>query len=303
MQRFLLLHSFLFTLGYCFFDVKEVFTLWNEVLKGDDQYYEPSDTVSNIKIASFNIQIFGQSKMSKPDVVDVLVEILDRYDMTMVMEIRDSAGTAFPQLVNDLKKYSGKNYAYVVSPRTGRSSSKEQYGYIYRTDRMFVSDEWQYPDLADQFERPPYVVTFELIQPSSRSGTQLTIIPCHAKPDNAIDEMNALVDVYDAVEERSENPNAIIMGDLNADCSYVCKSCWDQVELWTDSRFTWFVDNNADTTSGKSDCAYDRVIAAGNWLPKAACCAVPFDYQKAYGLDDQLTKDVSDHYPVEWILS
>lgn len=264
---------------------------------------QPTDQVNSIKIASFNIQIFGVSKMSKPDVVDVLVKILARYDMTMVMEIRDSSQESFPELVNQLKKYSGKNYEYVVSPRTGRSSSKEQYGFIYRTDRMFVSNEWQYPDLANNFERPPYVVTFELIQPTTHAGGLLTIIPCHAKPDDAIAEMNALVDVYDAVEEMFENPNAIIMGDLNADCSYVCSTCWKDVDLWNDSRFTWFVNNDADTTSGNSDCAYDRIIAAGTWLPRATCCAVPFNYQTAYGLDDQLTKDVSDHYPVEWILS
>jgi endonuclease/exonuclease/phosphatase family metal-dependent hydrolase len=260
-------------------------------------------TSSKIELGSFNIQIFGISKMGKPDVVDILLKILSRYDMCLVMEIRDSSETAFPDLVSQLKEYSGKNYAYIVGPRVGRSSSKEQYGFIYRTDRMFVHESWQYPDLADQFERPPFLVTFELIQPTSHSGNFLTIIPTHTKPDNAVDEMNALVDVYDAWEEKSENANAIIMGDFNADCSYVCKSCWSNVDMYNDDRFTWYVDTDVDTTSGNSDCAYDRVVAAGDWLPRATCCATPFDYQVAYGLSDQLTKDVSDHYPIEWTLS
>ena len=73
--------------------------------------------------------------------------------------------------------------------------------------------------------------------------------------------------------------------------------------MYNDDRFTWYVDTDVDTTSGNSDCAYDRVVAAGDWLPRATCCATPFDYQVAYGLSDQLTKDVSDHYPIEWTLS
>ena len=50
----------------------------------------------------------------------------------MVQEIRDSEETAFPELVSRVNEVSSDEYLFVQSERTGRSSSKEQYGYIYK---------------------------------------------------------------------------------------------------------------------------------------------------------------------------
>eukprot|EP00954_Amorphochlora_amoebiformis_P029368 1393065-Amorphochlora_amoeboformis.AAC.3 len=47
----------------------------------------------NVSIAAFNIQVFGESKFSKPDVVTELLRICKRYDMVVVQEIRDSSET------------------------------------------------------------------------------------------------------------------------------------------------------------------------------------------------------------------
>ena len=49
------------------------------------------------------------------------------------------------------------------------------------------------------------------------------------------------------------------MGDFNADCAYVTEDQFNDIELWTDSRFKMLISNDADTTvSTNTDCAYDR---------------------------------------------
>ena len=48
----------------------------------------------SINIASFNIQIFGQSKASNQEVLDILVQIIRNFDVVAIQEIRDAAGTA-----------------------------------------------------------------------------------------------------------------------------------------------------------------------------------------------------------------
>ena len=189
--------------------------------------------------------------------------------MIAIQEIRDSSQTAFPDLVNQLKQYSGKNYIGITGPRVGRSSSKEQYAFIYRAEYMGVIDSWSYPDLTDDFERPPFVVQFELYQPNKRAGEYLSFVNIHTKPSDAVNEIDSLVNVYDAWAEMKNNENIIILGDFNADCSYVCKSCWDRIELWTDPRFKWLVDGNADTTVGNSDCAYVQRLGMANFFEKA----------------------------------
>ena len=53
-----------------------------------------------VVIGSFNIQRFGHSKMSDPQVVDVLTKIVCRYDILLVLEIVDTSGVALKDLLH-----------------------------------------------------------------------------------------------------------------------------------------------------------------------------------------------------------
>ena len=57
------------------------------------------------RIATFNIKVFGETKMGKPEVVSVLVDTVLQYDMVSVQEIKDMDQTVpydFLQQINDL---------------------------------------------------------------------------------------------------------------------------------------------------------------------------------------------------------
>jgi hypothetical protein len=41
-----------------------------------------------IKVASFNIQVFGTSKLGKPEVMDVLAKVVRRFDVVAIQEVR-----------------------------------------------------------------------------------------------------------------------------------------------------------------------------------------------------------------------
>ena len=96
-------------------------------LGGNQSYNE------TLLIRAFNIQVFGVTKASKPEVMDVLADIICTYDEIAIQEIRDASQTALPALV-DLANSDGSQYDYVVSERLGRTTSKEQYAYIFNTD-------------------------------------------------------------------------------------------------------------------------------------------------------------------------
>src|SRR5262245_28841300 len=78
-----------------------------------------------IRVASFNIQVFGESKLAKPRVRALLVEIVRQFDIVAIQEIR-SQTDIMPRFVDELNA-TGRHYDYVVGPRLGRSNSKEQY--------------------------------------------------------------------------------------------------------------------------------------------------------------------------------
>ena len=48
------------------------------------------------------------------------------------------------------------------------------------------------------------------------------------------------------------------MGDFNADCTYMSQAEEDANPLKTDTRFTWIIDRDVDTTTSATDCSYDR---------------------------------------------
>jgi len=93
-----------------------------------------------------------------------------------------------------------------------------------------------------------------VVEPSS----QLVLIGLHAKPDDAVEEMQALVNVHAAVEEHWNTDNILIVGNLNAECRYASQSELDSLTLRTNSRFSWLIGDEVDTTTKSTDCAYDR---------------------------------------------
>merc|ERR1719422_99829 len=95
-----------------------------------------------------------------------------------------------------------------------------------------------------------------------------------------------------------------MMGDFNAGCSYVTRSEWEDVRLRHDARFTWLIGDDADTTTGASECPYDRFVLAGNQMKRAAVpgSAGIYDFAIPQGLNEDQTLDVSDHYPIEFLI-
>ncbi|XP_076844138.1 deoxyribonuclease gamma-like isoform X2 [Brachyhypopomus gauderio] len=258
----------------------------------------------SLKICSFNIQSFGENKISKPLVLDIILESITRCDLMLVMEIKDAKETAFPQLMTHLNRYKGRRteYGYVISKRLGRKSYKEQYAFIYRQKLLSVKSIYQYPDIqagdVDAFAREPFVVWFR--SPTTEIK-DFVIIPIHTSPDAAVKEIDELYDVYQDVAQQWQSKNFIIMGDFNAACGYVPKKDWRNIRLRTSASFLWITGDDLDTSVKESTkCAYDRVVLHGE---KLICAIRPesvevYNFKQAFGLTEQQALSVSDHFPL-----
>jgi len=75
-----------------------------------------------ITIATFNIQILGKSKTGKPDIMKKLAEIIRKYDIVAVQEIKDvknKAAFTFLEYINDGQT---TKYKMALSERTGQQA-------------------------------------------------------------------------------------------------------------------------------------------------------------------------------------
>ena len=86
------------------------------------------------------------------------------------------------------------------------------------------------------------------------------LLGIHIRPDSTRSELDFLDDVYYQASTFFNTDSAIIMGDLNADCSYLSDSAYENLDLVKDNKFHWMIGGNEDTTTKDSTCAYDRWI-------------------------------------------
>ncbi|XP_059897306.1 deoxyribonuclease-1-like isoform X2 [Gadus macrocephalus] len=259
---------------------------------------------SDFRICAFNVQVFGESKSKNVEVMKTLVKIIARCDVCVLQEVRDSKNKAVPKLMAELNSYyRDSRYDSVSSESLGRSAYQEQYVFVYRTATAEVVGQYQYPDnlpgSPDAFAREPFVVRFSAPSTAIKS---FVLIPVHTSPENATIEIDALYDVFTAVRRKWSNENVMLLGDFNADCSYLPKKNRKNVRLLTDRRFLWLIGDDRDTTVREStDCAYDRIVVEGNTFPGLIVpgSAEPFLFPAEYGLTEEQALSVSDHYPVQ----
>lgn len=249
------------------------------------------------RIATFNIKVFGKTKMGKPDVVTQLVDTVLQYDLVAIQEIKDIDETVPYDFLAELNNASGNFWNMSLSVRSGTQaddqSSQEQYAYYYNHSVFREIGEGElYNDSAnDYFQREPYRAQFELLNASGNSsGFDFTLFTIHTKPASALAEIDALHEVIQSYQENdTTETDVILLGDLNADCSYATAQ-----ELWESPlrqpQYNWLVNDIADTTVSSTDCAYDRIITLDDLNGRLV---------GSWGIDTSITNtSVSDHYPV-----
>jgi endonuclease/exonuclease/phosphatase family metal-dependent hydrolase len=242
-----------------------------------------------IKLFSFNMQIFGASKAAKPEVMMILSDIVSRSDLTAVQELR----SADPAPVTLFMRMLPPKYAFLLGPREGRSSSKEQYWIIYDSSKMRLLDERTWADPEDVFERNPLGAYFQ-----TTGGFDFILINSHIQPSKAAQELAALPGVARYYQELWGETDVALLGDFNADGVYYDEH--DLAVIFPEEEYRIIIDNDFDTTLASGDNTYDRIIITVSALEDyaGACGVLRFDEAYDFSELSIQPRQVSDHYPV-----
>jgi deoxyribonuclease-1-like protein len=191
--------------------------------RGDGNRISPSappvQTGETIRIAAFNIQVFGTTKSKKPHVMDILARIAREFDIVAIQEIRAIDQDIIPNFV-ELINTTDCHYDYVIGPRLGRTSSKEQYAFVFDSATVEVDRSQLYTvaDPDDLLHREPLVAWFRVRGPPPEQAFTFTLVNIHTDPDETKQELDALADVYRVVrDDGRQEDDVIILGDLNVD--------------------------------------------------------------------------------------
>lgn len=254
---------------------------------------EELNAKATIRIATFNIQNLGLTKMGKADVVKQLVGIVRKYDVIAIQEISDKSNVTANRFLNSINQGQKVKYGLLLSQRSGQqdddATDQEQYAFYYNTATVAdLGHSMLYNDsVHDYFCREPFLAHFKV----ARGNFSFVICTIHTKPTAALEEIGALNEVVAwAKTKYAGEDDFIVLGDYNASCTYVTPSQLDGLEFRS-NNYQWIIADTVKTNLSSKQCAYDRIV-----ITKASTST---DFDGKWGVDRCFTsKAVSDHWPV-----
>jgi len=244
-----------------------------------------------IRVASFNIQVFGVTKAGKTHVMEILARIVRQFDVVAVQEIRSKDQSLLPQFI-DLINSTGRHYDYAIGPRLGRTSSKEQYSFIFDRASVEIDRHQLYTveDPDDLLHREPYVGWFRVRGPPSDEAFTFTLVNIHTDPDETEYELDVLDDVLRKVQDDGRNEDdVIILGDLNVDDRHMG-------QLGEFPGIAWTVSGTPTNTRGTAQ--YDNIVFHQRATTEYTGRSGVYDFLREFDLTVEQALEVSDHMPV-----
>jgi hypothetical protein len=185
-------------------------------------------------------------------------------DVVCLQEVMyDTSVTSFVAALNSV---SGYTWASTYTAAIGRTSYKERYAIVYRTDRVTLLNSYTWNDVGDKFEREPQIATFRV----TSTNADVTFINWHTIFGTTAQRQQEIADaaatsswwnnlkstayVNPAVTVRVDEPTSI-----NSSCAYVSNydHFWLQASYVTEysSSGKDYVGNVCTFYSGLSDHA------------------------------------------------
>lgn len=253
---------------------------------------------SSFKIGSFNLRRYSSNKASTNNSINTqIAKILKRYDLIFLQEIIDASdeNQVVNLLLQHLHKQSRSNqYEAIISPPLGSTSYKERLVYLYRkkASQFQILGSYVYNgSMKDSFERKPFILHLKVF-PSKQT---MIFIGVHLRPDHVFEEFRSLRTIVDQLKEKG---SIVLLGDFNADCSYLNNAKKKQIRTTVFNDFIWLIDDRTETNLLES-CSYDRILISSGTISwkKNSNGTYPFD--KKFKLSKKAALQISDHYPVE----
>jgi endonuclease/exonuclease/phosphatase family metal-dependent hydrolase len=198
-------------------------------------------------------------------------------------------------IASALSSISGVTWTYAVTPALGRSSYKEMYAVIYRTDNVQLVSNSVWNDVGDKFEREPQIVKLR----DKRTNADFTFINWHTiwgTESQRKAEIAEIANVFKTVQDNdSTDQDVILLGDNNCDATSTWWSNLTSTSVISPQVSYKVNDPTTINSSGAYVSAYDHFWFQSTYVTEYSSSGR--DYV-ASPLD--LYNNLSDHAPI-WL--
>jgi endonuclease/exonuclease/phosphatase family metal-dependent hydrolase len=246
-----------------------------------------------IRIASFNIEAFGDAKASRREVMYTLAEIIRKFHVVAIQEIRTTNAYHLPNFVKLINE-TGRHYDHVIGDRLGNTSQKEQYAFIFDADVVEVDRQSVYTvgDPDNLLHREPLVASFRTRGPQPTEAFTFILVNVHTDPNAVPAELEALAEAFRVVRRASRGEDDVIMlGDFNADDAHLGR-------LAEIPDVAPLVSRVASNT--RENRLLDNIVIHKPSTTEYAGVSGVLNFRTELGLQLSLdqAEQISDHYPV-----
>ncbi|GAA4237377.1 hypothetical protein GCM10022291_24040 [Postechiella marina] len=215
----------------------------------------------SVLLASWNIKEFGHLNERLPDSYFFIAEIINRFDIVAIQEVKSKLDDLFI-----IMRLLGKNWSYIITDITeGHAGNKERFAYIFDTRKVNTSglsgeivlwDTLTQNSTVKQLKRTPAITGF------TAGWKSFSLINVHFQPKKkANDIRKEEVDLLmAAIKEKLKrkhfwNENLIMLGDTN-----LYKTDGDIVDVITKSNFFEAESLKGKVTNVSETEVYDRIF-------------------------------------------
>jgi len=249
----------------------------------------PSDLLK-IRIATFNLNAFGESKLQKSAVVESIAMLIRKFDVVAVQHIQSRQQNILPELI-DKVNISDRRYEYCIGPRVGPEGNQQQFAFIFDSDRIETDRQMLYT-----VEDPQQMLTFEPLVGWFRAKTvraseafTFSLVNIRIDPLQEARERQALPDLLRSVRQDGRlEDDVILAGDFG--CSE------KELGALRRSGVVFALEGTPTTVTGEA--MLDNIIVPARATDEFTGRAGVVDFLRQNNLSIDQAFQISTHMPV-----
>ncbi len=165
-----------------------------------------------IRIASFSLEAFGESKLNKAAVVETIARMIRQFDVIALQHIQSKQQNILPELLDKVNQ-SDRRYDYCIGPRVGSASNQQQYAILFDTDRLETDRPQLYTidDPQALIEFDPLVGWFRCKAVPTDKAFTFTLVNLRLDPLSNGRELKLLPDLIRSVRQDGRSEDDVIL--------------------------------------------------------------------------------------------
>jgi deoxyribonuclease-1-like protein len=180
----------------------------------------PAAPRSTIRIASFQLGRFDEAKLAAPQVAEVLVSLLSKFDLVAVQGVRGKNQGVLVHLIDQINAATGRTYEFATCPTQQRDALEHYSAFIFDCGTIEVDRSTVHfvEDPLGRLRIKPLTGSFRARGPDPAEAFTFTLLNVEVDADRAAVELDLLAKAYRAVQKsRPREDDVILLGDLESD--------------------------------------------------------------------------------------